>query len=148
MWNAGDAGAFAVEAFTEGETCQDASAQLLFRDGSGDVVWTGNYSTSQVLTFADVETAAEMQTRLVQWIDQSRGPTTTAQLPEWLPDAEQPMSGEFAFYPDPGVTRDTYEATRARALPLFCYVQGMESTACLFLENGAFQRLGAQSFPG
>lgn len=147
-WSAGDAGSYAVEAVAEGDTCADATAQLQFRDGAGAVVWTGDYAAAQVMTLAGATSAAEMQTRLAEWLDQSNAAVTTAQLPEWLPNAEQPMSGEFPFYPDEGVTRDVYEAARARALPQFCYVQGIESVACLYVEYGAFHRLGAQSFPG
>jgi hypothetical protein len=31
---------------------------------------------------------------------------------------------------------------------LFCFVQGMESLACLALQDGALVKVGVQAFPG
>jgi hypothetical protein len=56
--------------------------------------------------------------------------------------------GEFYFYPEAGVDRATYESVRAARLPVFSYVQGMESMAVIVLRNGRMEKLGAQSFPG
>ena len=59
-----------------------------------------------------------------------------------------PMSGEFPLYLEDGTTREDYAALRVKKLPMFCYVQGMESQACLALEDGGLRKIGAQSFPG
>jgi hypothetical protein len=58
------------------------------------------------------------------------------------------MWGVFPFYPSEGVTREAYLAARAANAPMWCFVQGMESQACLVLRDGAITELGAQSFPG
>ena len=59
-----------------------------------------------------------------------------------------PRSGEFPFYPEPYYDRSGYEVLRQSDVPLFCYVQGMESIACVALENGRMEKVGVQSFPG
>jgi len=33
-------------------------------------------------------------------------------------------------------------------VPVFCYVQGMESMACVALQNGEMTKVGVQTFPG
>lgn len=58
------------------------------------------------------------------------------------------MSGEFPFYVEEGLDRAAYEAVRGRDAPMFCYIQGMESAACLALEDGRLAKIGVQSFPG
>jgi hypothetical protein len=40
------------------------------------------------------------------------------------------------------------EAARAARLPVFCYVQGMESMACVMWKDGGITKLGVQLFPG
>lgn len=41
-----------------------------------------------------------------------------------------------------------YEGYRAKARPVFCYVQGGESMACLLWDADRLVRLGVQTFPG
>ena len=73
---------------------------------------------------------------------------TTAALPEWPASAEAPQSGEFPFYPDDGVDREAYATLRTQNLPLFCYVQGMESLRCVAFNQGEIGSVGLQLFPG
>jgi hypothetical protein len=59
------------------------------------------------------------------------------------------MLGEFPFYPEEGMDQVTYEQIRAEKQKIFCYVQGMESIACVAIsKNGAATKIGVQTFPG
>ncbi len=73
---------------------------------------------------------------------------TSAALPDWPANADGPQSGEFPFYPEAGYDRESYMTLRANDLPLFCYVQGMESMGCLAAADGEVTKIGVQSFPG
>jgi hypothetical protein len=76
----------------------------------------------------------------------------TRDLPEWKPGAEAPEReppGEFGVYTADWVGRDLYEEWRAAGLPLFCFVQGMESETCLVAQkDGAVYDMGGTQFPG
>jgi hypothetical protein len=91
-----------------------------------------------------------MRTALNEWIDPAHNTTmqTTSALPDWPANADAPASGEFPFYPESYVDRDSYIALREADVPLLCYVQGMESMACLALRDGQLEKVGVQSFPG
>lgn len=145
-WAAGSA-TYSVEASTSGPDCARAVATLVVRDSSGVPVYSEAHIAAQVMTLAHAADAAAMQTALTEWTTPS-DPQTTSQLPAWAANAPYPVSGEFPFYPAEGIDRATYEAARASNLPVLCYVQGMESLNCLVLENGGFNSLGVQSFPG
>jgi hypothetical protein len=67
------------------------------------------------------------------WPHPQQGPTT---------------SSGFEFDPEPWINRETYLAMRARAEPMFCYVQGLESLACLVERHGRLEKIGVQAFPG
>lgn len=90
-----------------------------------------------------------MQAALAEWIDPARNTTlqTSSALPEWPASTEFPTNGEFPFYPE-GFTREAYNALRAAHLPLYCYVQGMESMACIVYGDGGVDKVGVQTFPG
>ncbi len=102
------------------------------------------------MTLAEATTPALMQTALAQWIDPASNTTmqTSSALPEWPANADGPQNGEFPFYVEEGYTRELYNEIRNANLPLYCFVQGMESSRCLALRNGALESVGVQSFPG
>jgi len=98
---------------------------------------------------AGAESVEDMQRRLNEWITPAGAARdSTGDLPVWEANATQPMSGEFPFYVEEGVNRERYETLRAQDAPMYCYVQGMESEACLVRENGRLTKIGVQSFPG
>lgn len=141
---------FNVEASTRGPDCARAGVTLVFRaSGSGEIARMETHRAMDLMTLASVEDAAAMETALAEWIDQTNPEyATSANLPEWAANAEAPMSGEFPFFPAEGTTREAYDVIRARAAPLFCYVQGMESINCLALVDGDLDSVGVQTFPG
>lgn len=149
-WNTpADANASA-EAITTGPDCARAVATLIIRNGSGEPIYSETHIPSQVMVLAQASTPAAMQTALQEWVDPASNTTmqTSSALPEWPANADSPQNGEFPFYPAEGVTRDLYNQVRDANVPLYCYVQGMESSNCLALRDGALESVGVQSFPG
>ncbi|MEJ0060017.1 MAG: hypothetical protein WDM79_10765 [Terricaulis sp.] len=146
---AGGASAYTLTATAEGADCASANATFTITDAAGTAVWTETFPANQVMFLAHVTTPAEMTEALAEWVNPNSSPfSTTADLPAWPVGADAPTHDEFPFYPEEGAQQDTYEGLRARAVPVICYVQGMESSSCLALENGQFNRIGLQSFPG
>lgn len=139
-----------IEAVTAGPDCARAVATLVIRNGSGDPLYATTHMPSQVMTLAQAETTNAMQTALQEWIDPASNTTmpTSSALPEWPANADSPQNGEFPFYPAEGVTRELYNQVRDANVPMYCYVQGMESLNCLALRDGALESIGVQSFPG
>ena len=140
---------FKTTATTIGATCAEATATLRISYGADQTLYSQDFPTAQVMVLAPAQDNAEMETALTEWLDQSRNVMpTTAQLPPWPAGAAQPAAGEFPFYPEEGVTQAAYEAWRRTGAPMFCFVQGMESMACLAWRDGAMTKIGVQSFPG
>lgn len=149
-WVAGDA-RFSLEATTVGPDCARAVATLVVRDSSGAPAYAQAHVAAHVMTLAPAADPGAMQAALAEWIEVSNNTamTTTAALPEWPANAQSPESGEFPFYVDDAWNdRAGYEELRAGARPMFCYVQGMESLACLALFRDQLEKIGVQSFPG
>ncbi len=137
-----------VEASANGADCAQAEATLTIRNAGG-VLWSETYPASEVMVLAGAESVEDMQRRLNEWVNPpGAARNSTGDLPVWAAGAQNPMSGEFPFYAEEGVDRARYETLRGADAPMFCFVQGMESEACLTLENGRLTKIGAQSFPG
>lgn len=141
---------FTVEAFTNGPDCTRAVATLVIRNVQGEPLWTEAAPTRHIMVLAPAHDAAAMQAALEEWVDASNNTTmtTTGALPDWPRGADAPASGEFPFYPEAYLDRESYMALRQSNLPLFCYVQGMESMGCLSLRDGQLEKVGVQAFPG
>lgn len=147
-WSAGQI-TYTVQAVATGADCASASVAFTVRDPSGASIAAETYQANQVMTLANAESVADMERRLAEWITPAGAARdSTGDLPVWEVGADHPMSGEFPFYQDDGLDRAAYEALRRADAPMYCYVQGMESEACLVLQNGAFRKIGVQSFPG
>lgn len=140
-------GPYRVEASSSGPDCANAVVTLAVRNKSGAAAWVHAAPGAQVMTFAQVKTRGEMAKALGEWLVQNPSFDNTAELLPWAQGATQP-SAEFPFYPDEGVDREMYEGLRAAKLAMFCYVQGMESLACVVSKNGQVAKIGVQSFPG
>jgi ABC-type Fe3+-hydroxamate transport system substrate-binding protein len=147
-WNAGGI-TLSVEATTTGPDCALANATLTIRNAAGRSLWAEEYPTARVMGLADATSPTAMETALTAWISaQNTTIPTAGALPDWPQSAQFPPNGEFPFYPEEGVSRADYMALRNRNAPLYCYVQGMESLACLAYENGELTKIGVQTFPG
>lgn len=137
-----------VSANANGADCATAQATLTISNGD-QTLWSEVYPVNQVMVLAGADSVEDLQRRLNEWVNPpGAARNSTGDLPVWAAGGEHPMSGEFPFYQEEGVDRATYETLRGRDAPMFCYVQGMESEACLVLENGRITKIGAQSFPG
>jgi hypothetical protein len=145
-------GPLTVSATTAGPTCQTAVATLVVRQADEAVLFVHASRVLDPMTLADaVADAQTMQAALEDWIAVPETPQTTATLPEWPEGADGPLGaadGEFPFMVEPYLDREAYLALRARSAPMFCFVQGRESEACLVAENGTIERIGVQLFPG
>ena len=148
-WQVGDT-AFTVEASTSGPGCERAVATLTIRGADGTPAWTQSHITAQVMTLANARDTPAMEAALAEWIDPANNTTmqTSSALPDWPENADGPVSGEFPFYAEPAYARESYLELRAANAPLYCYVQGMESMACIAYSNVSFDRIGVQTFPG
>lgn len=138
-----------IEAASVGGDCEQANATLTIKNPAGATLYTETYPTAQVMILAPARDEAGMRAALAEWIESNNHTmATSGALPDWPAGENAPVSGEFPFYPEEGLARDRYMSVRAADVPLFCFVQGMESMACLALENGALTKIGVQLFPG
>jgi hypothetical protein len=148
VWQAGEA-KLIVEASAQGPDCGRAVALMVIRDASGAPLYANAHFAAEIMTLANAADQNAMQAALSEWVDSSNtSMATTGALPAWLENAAGPASGEFPFYPDEHVDRRAYLALRAQDLPLFCYVQGMESLRCLAFSEGGIDGVGVQLFAG
>lgn len=144
-----DWGSYAITAVASGADCASAQAVLTIRTPAGDVGYTETYPVSQVMVLAGAESPADLERMLNEWVNPpGAAADSTGDLPVWTANAEYPVSGEFPFYPAEGTDRAAYEAIRRGDAPMFCFVQGMESQACVMAENGTVRVIGVQTFPG
>jgi hypothetical protein len=139
---------YGSEAYSNGP-CAGAVVTIVVRAQNGKVVWTDAMPASQLMTFVDAKTPTQMKAALLDWLAQPHVFKSSGDLPVWNKGADAPVAGEFPFYPEGGVDRDTYMQIRAEKQAMFCYVQGMESMACVAIaKDGAATKVGVQSFPG
>ena len=139
-----------IDASTSGPDCEHAVATLTVRDAQNGVLWTEARATANVMTLAPARDRSAMQTALGEWLNSSNHTmATSAALPEWPEHAVAPTNAEFPFYPEPSFDREAYMSLRESNVPLYCFVQGMESMACLALSvGGDIEKVGVQTFPG
>ena len=138
-----------ADAMSQGATCADAIVTVVLRDATGKPLWVETFIGAQVMIFAGVADLKAMNAALKDWIDQSHSQLGRSdKLPDWPQGADAPKAGEFPFYPDGGVDREAYMKLRTAHVPMFCYVQGMESMACVALTSDGVTKVGVQTFPG
>ncbi len=131
-----------IEAFAQGPTCEKAVVTLVIRNKEGDPLFTHAYDTANLMNFTQppAVNAKALGATLKDWISGGGFMTAAHKLV---------VDGEFPFTVDEGVDAATFAKYRKAKLPLFCYIQGMESGNCLVLDrDGAVVDVGVQSFPG
>ena len=149
QWMAASDVVFEIEGAARGVTCAEAEATLRIAHSGGAAVVEERYAAAQLASLAGAESLEDMQRMLQEWITPAgAAPDSTGDLPEWGANDAQPISGEFPFYVEDGVSRERYQALRGEDAPMYCYVQGMESMACLAWSGGGVVRIGVQTFPG
>ena len=131
-----------IEASSTGPNCPQAVITISLRQGNGEALWTHSYIAKQLLNFSQINSSdtKAMAKTLGNWIS-GEGFMKTA-------DALK-LDGEFPFTSTEGVDAATLAQYRKAKLPLFCFIQGMESGNCLAKnKDGNLIELGLQSFPG
>ncbi|MDE2385434.1 MAG: hypothetical protein KGO53_12530 [Alphaproteobacteria bacterium] len=134
-------GGLVIEAKAHGASCPKAVVSLVVRNGA-KVLWKQAAPASSLMIFTQNPPANgnAMIKALKQWISSDGFAQTTDKLK---------TSGEFPFEPDAALDPQAFKKLRQARLPVFCYVQGMESARCLGLRvDGAVIDLGVQLFPG
>jgi hypothetical protein len=121
-------------------------------DAKDDVQWSTTRLAQQNAIFIDgITDDASMTAALTTWVEQGQ-PLSTSELPDWKAGAEQPDregDGEFGFFVGPETSREFYLETRRNNQPLFCFVQGVESTSCITATGSdAIHEIGGFTFPG
>ena len=148
-WRASPQATYQVQASSSGPDCTHSVATIAVRDSSGKVLWADAAASEHLMTLAPARELPAMQRALAEWIDSNnRTIASSSALPDWPQGATAPQNGEFPFYPEHHFDRDAYMTLRAANVPVFCYVQGMESSACVALQNGEMTKVGVQTFPG
>ena len=148
-WTRPGAPVLDASASTIGPDCEHAVATLVVRDPAGVTVYTEAFPAEHVMVLSEAHDADAMQGSLVHWLDQSNATMkSTGDLPAWARDAENPTSGEFPFMPEQSIDRTAYATLRTHPEPMYCFVQGMESQACLVWQNNELDKIGVQTFPG
>lgn len=141
---------FTIEATASGPSCEEAVATIAVRYTETQLLYAEAFAAKHVMVLAEARDADAMQAALAAWIDPAANTTmqTTRALPDWPANADAPTSGEFPFYVEAGWDREAYLAQRTANVPMFCFVQGMESLACLVSRNERWEKIGVQAFPG
>lgn len=149
-WMASKGRPYMSEAYANGATCATAVVTIVVRAPDRKVLWVDAMPAEQLMTFVGAKTPPKMKAALRDWLYQSHTFKSTGDLPEWKKGADSPAPlGEFAFYPEEGIDQATYATIRAEKQAIFCYVQGMESLACVAIaKDGAATKVGLQTFPG
>ncbi len=140
---------YSSEAYSNGATCAGAVVTIVVRAPGGDVLWVEAMPAAHLMTFADAKNVKRMKAGIVDWLAQPHMFKSTGDLPDWKKGTDAPVAGEFPFYPEAGVDQESYAKIRTDRLAVFCYVQGMESMACVAIaKDGSASKIGVQTFPG
>lgn len=151
VWAASPTQKLTIEALADGPTCSQAVLMFAVRNSKGDALWFEVSRPSDVMVFTQPppKNVKTMTSALKQWITPDDHLKSADVLPEWKEGTDFPQAGEFPFYPDEGTGRGDYVKMQKAKLPMFCYIAGTESEACLVLmQDETIVKVGSQSFPG
>jgi hypothetical protein len=141
-----------LAAHAVGPNCASSAVVLLVMDSKRDVQWSTTRLAQQNAIFMEgITDDASMTAALKTWVEQDQ-PLSTSELPDWKAGAEQPEregDREFGFFIGPETSREFYLETRRNNQPLFCFVQGVESTSCITATgSNSIYEIGGFTFPG
>ena len=143
-----------AEAVAIGDDCANSVALIIVRDGDGAPLYSHATPARYLFGFYEVTDERSMADFLDELIGVriGGGAFTSSELPEWPEGADFPggdfMSGEFPFYPEEWVDRGEYLRFQSMDAPVWCHVQGQESSACLIIDGDRLYKIGVQTFPG
>jgi hypothetical protein len=154
-WKSAKALGLTLEARAVGPTCASGAVVLLVLDAKGQAQWSTTRIANQNAFFMDgITDNASMQAALKNWLAEGEGtgPNFSKDLPDWKAGAEQAEregDGEFGFFAGEGVDREYYMNIRKENQPLYCFVQGIESTTCIAAGGStSINEIGGFTFPG
>lgn len=154
VWQASKVLRFTIEAVTTGKSCDTAVALLIVRNDKDVPLYTFVAPTENVAMLAkDHRTGGQtMQQAVTEWISLESNFRKPDFLMPWPKGSDSPPvkeGEEFAFMVSDQISRDTYEAGRSSGNTLYCFVQGIESEACLSAaDSETVTQIGYQPFPG
>lgn len=137
-WSAVGGQYYVVEAELGGETCADATATIRIKATTGEVLFQHAYPVAQVsLAFAPNSDQTARRNELEEWAQNAADTPTANALPAWPSGAARPPNFR------PVVNRGTYEGARGTEGPIFCFPDGGESNACVFMNGPHATLLGS-----
>jgi hypothetical protein len=154
-WRSSGRLGYQIEAYAAGSSCQSAVVVLAVID-RGKPIWVTSRIADQVAMFSGSLLAKDtpMKEALTEWLETGFkvSPANTGTLPDWPQGASEPKrpdGEEFGFFIAPDVSRESYLEWREKKLPMFCFVQGMESESCIIVGDfGGIYEIGGMTFPG
>jgi hypothetical protein len=154
-WRAARELGYQLEAFAVGSSCRSAVVVLAVTD-KGKTIWATSRIADQVAMFSGslLPKDTAMKKALAEWLDTGlkASPANTGALPDWPQGASEPKrpeGEEFGFFIASDVSRESYLEWRRKKLPIFCFVQGMESESCIIVgDSGDIFEIGGMTFPG
>ena len=158
-WNVGRSLPYSIVASSVGPDCKRAVALMVVRDGKGEVKYSFSSAAKDIGIFGNLAEAPVankkiMRVALGEWLDAglSSNQKRLSKYLEWKAGTDGPAENppaEFPFTVSSDVSRETYEEWRKQNVPVFCFVQGMESMRCIVLtKDGSISEVGIQRFPG
>jgi hypothetical protein len=161
-WTKSGAETISLLAYAVGETCAGATVGFSVVNSKHEAVWTYSKIGNQIAYFLDdsaqlktifkgseADQRDQMKKALHDWIDADA--TTADSLPDWpknIKDKLEPKEGDFGFYSDENLLRESYLDYRKRKVPLFCFHSGIESRTCIVADkNDAIVEIGGESIP-
>jgi hypothetical protein len=158
-WNISKKTNFLVEASSLGPDCKRAVVVIVVRDGEGEAKYSLSMAAKDNAVFSNLADTRvtginDMRTSLATWLDAglSSNKNRLSKFLEWKAGTDGPAEtppAEFPFTVSSEISRATYEAWRKQNVPVYCFVQGMESMRCVVLtKEGTINEVGIQSFPG
>ncbi|MBL8547858.1 MAG: hypothetical protein JNL81_15435 [Hyphomonadaceae bacterium] len=122
----------------DGPTCTQAVVTFTLRDARGDPLWAFA-STYYDMTSGGIPPEGappvsneQMDAFLTGWADVTS--MKSSELPEWREGVATLTESATTFAYDTPFDRETYEAMRARDLPIICYAAAVEATQCLIMD--------------
>jgi hypothetical protein len=161
-WTKSGTETLSLIAYAVGDTCAGATVGFSVINSKRQTVWTYSKIGNQIAYFLDdsgtlktifkgseTEQKDQMRQALRDWIN--AGATTANSLPDWpkkMKDKLEPKEGEFGFYSDENLLRQSYLDYRKRKVPLFCFHSGIESRTCIVADkNDSIVEIGGESLP-
>lgn len=147
--NTGDPGiSYNATAYANGPDCNHAAITLVVRDQAANILLVDAIDARNGL-IPDVQSAAELEGHLRQWLAHPDSPETSADFPEWAQESSettQMTTDARGTFFTPEVSRQWYARVRSMAVPAFCYSRVQGNLTCYAQIENALQKIGAYEY--